>query len=368
MKMRATRTHSIVSREVASASGGLLYGWLLVVIFFEYSRPGSFMPILQVVPLNSMLPLGLVVACFIAPGLRPVRQIFSDSIAWWILCYLALISMGWLHAEVTLRAFNTFKTCTGYALLAFMIARICTTKSKVLGVFAGLIVSHMFLLTMNPSVILDPSNRNYVRGATFLGDGNDFSLSICILIPFALALARTRQSKLARIVWLISATVLVLAVVGTASRGGALALLAVTGFFILNSARRMPAILAALIVGFVVVAYAPTSYFTRVKTVATYEEDTSATGRIEAWKAGMRMGLKNPILGVGPGNFPNSFPKYRGEDAPVRWMTAHSMYFLVLGELGVTGLRSAYRSGVWKRFQKHAFETSDNFQNGWRGK
>jgi putative inorganic carbon (hco3(-)) transporter len=40
------------------------------------------------------------------------------------------------------------------------------------------------------------------------------------------------------------------------------------------------------------------------------------------------------LLGVGAGNFPVGFGQANGG----RWMTAHSIYFLLLGELGFPGL------------------------------
>ena len=52
------------------------------------------------------------------------------------------------------------------------------------------------------------------------------------------------------------------------------------------------------------------------------------------------MALDNPIMGVGAGHFPMSIGgKYSPKDRDSRkWMTAHSMYFLVLGELGFPGI------------------------------
>jgi len=52
------------------------------------------------------------------------------------------------------------------------------------------------------------------------------------------------------------------------------------------------------------------------------------------------MAIDNPLLGVGAGHFPQAYgTRYRPPDAgSAGWLTAHSMYFLVLGELGFTGL------------------------------
>jgi O-antigen ligase len=92
-----------------------------------------------------------------------------------------------------------------------------------------------------------------------------------------------------------------------------------------------------VLAAFAVLLYAPDVYFQRLSTLSAPSQESSADGRLHAWRAGTNMALGN-VFGVGAGNFPNNFPKYRAGDAPTRWMTAHSMYFLVLGELGFFGL------------------------------
>ncbi len=49
------------------------------------------------------------------------------------------------------------------------------------------------------------------------------------------------------------------------------------------------------------------------------------------------MALANPLLGGGAGHFPIMYGNfYHVEGTP--WLTAHSIYFLLLGELGVPGI------------------------------
>ena len=75
-----------------------------------------------------------------------------------------------------------------------------------------------------------------------------------------------------------------------------------------------------------ILAVAPSSYLSRMDKIAN-AEDGSAQGRINAWKAGIWMAIYNPVLGAGAGNF------------TVHWgKTAHSIYFLTLGELGLSGV------------------------------
>ena len=110
-----------------SANTRYLFWWLLLAIFFEYARPGAFVSGINALRLNSLIPLALVVACVWAKDLRPLREIARDATTKWLLVYFGLIALSVLHAEVTLYAFDVFKSVLGYVLLAFVIVRVCTT-------------------------------------------------------------------------------------------------------------------------------------------------------------------------------------------------------------------------------------------------
>jgi probable O-glycosylation ligase (exosortase A-associated) len=230
-----------------------------------------------------------------------------------------------------------FQRELGYLFLFIMIARICTTRQRVRGVFLILIVSHLFLLAMNPIVVMEPTVRHYIIGATFLGDGNDFSLSLCILLGFSVEMSLAQTSKLKKILYWILLGLLLLAIIASQSRGATLGMAAVFGYMWWRSPRKATGVIILMLAAFAILLYAPDVYFQRLSTLSAPQQESSADGRLHAWRAGTNMALDR-VLGVGAGNFPNNFPKYRAADAPTRWMTAHSMYFLVLGELGFLGL------------------------------
>jgi probable O-glycosylation ligase (exosortase A-associated) len=203
-----------------------------------------------------------------------------------------------------------------------------------------LTLAHVFLLAMNPSVVTDPNNRNYILGASFLGDGNDFSLSLCLLFPFVVALALSTKKFWVRLFAWACGLLLLLAIIGTQSRGASLGVGAVLIFLWVHSSRKVLGVVAVGLVGVVVMIYAPPAYFARMNTIGNYQEDGSAQGRIEAWKASLHMAADHPLMGVGAGHFPVAFgTKYRTPGAAnMPWLTAHSSYMLVLGELGIPGI------------------------------
>lgn len=326
-----------LSPEEAEKKTRYLYYWLLLALFFEYGRPASYIKPLALLPLNSTIPMLLLVLSLFANGLRPWNRIFADKYAKWPFIFVGFILISATWASVFTYTNTIFQRALGYLFLLIMIARICTTRQRVRGVFFILIISHLFLLAMNPIVVLEPTVRHYITGATFLGDGNDFSLSLCILLGFAVEMSLAQTSTLKKVLYWGLMGLLLLAIVASQSRGATLGMAAVFGYMWWRSPRKAVGIVVILLAAFAVLLYAPAVYFERMSTISAPSQDSSAEGRLHAWRAGTKMALNN-VLGVGAGNFPNNFPKYRAVDAPARWMTAHSMYFLVLGELGFLGL------------------------------
>lgn len=317
-----------------------LYWWLLVAIFFEYVRPGQWVPGIDAIKLNSLIPLTLFAITLFAKGLRPFQQIFADRSARWLSFFLFLVFLSVPTAEVTEYSFKIFKGILGYYFLFLMIARIATSTRRLRGIFGALIAAHLFMITMTPEIVLSTGDRPYMQGGPFLGDGNDFSLSLCILIPMTIAIAQNAKSRPLKLVWWTTLAVILLAIVGSQSRGATLGAIAVAAFLWLLSNRKLAGLAIMAVAAVAVALYASDAYFERMSTIRTYQDEGSAQGRIIAWKASLRMAADNPILGVGAGHFAVTFgtryiPRDRG---PMPWLTAHSTYFLVLGELGLPGI------------------------------
>jgi len=150
------------------------------------------------------------------------------------------------------------------------------------------------------------------------------------------------KSKAAKSIYLGALVVLILAVVGTQSRGASLALVGALGYLWWTGKRKLVGAVLIVVIAIGVISFAPPEYFQRMQTISNYEQEGSAMGRIVAWKTGIRMARKYPITGVGTGHFAVALgtefrpPEFGDDNQP--WLTAHSMYFLVIGELGIPGI------------------------------
>src|SRR5688572_22460809 len=94
-----------------------LYWWLILVVVFEYARPGAWVPGIEAVRLNTLIPMALLITTFFAAGLRSRKEILADPLTKWLLVYVFLISISVFHATVTTYAVNRVTQVLGYVIL-----------------------------------------------------------------------------------------------------------------------------------------------------------------------------------------------------------------------------------------------------------
>jgi putative inorganic carbon (HCO3(-)) transporter len=329
-----------LQKENNSTSKWGFYGLLLVLIF-EYLRPNDRFPVLNMLKLNTLIPLSVLALSFFSKNGPPTELILKDKITAWIIFLLMLIGLSMLTADVTLFSFTVFTTVLGYSFLYFIIRKQLTTMERISGYFVLLITLHILLIVLNPSLILNPETRNYLIGGPFIGDGNDFAVSACTVFPMSYYLMQTSDRLFRKALWFISTFILTLSIVSTQSRGGTIALACVIFYLFMKSRKKALGFVYVLITILGVVLFAPQQYYDRMASTINYQEEGSAMGRIMAWKSAVRMAAEHPLLGVGAGHFAVKYgteyrpPGYGPTDLP--WSTAHSMYFLALGELGLPG-------------------------------
>jgi probable O-glycosylation ligase (exosortase A-associated) len=127
----------------------------------------------------------------------------------------------------------------------------------------------------------------------------------------------------------------VLAILFTFSRGGLLTLGVVGALLALHL--RRPGLLVAVLLAagaffFLTPPQFQESYMERAGSIASFEQDPSAMGRLEAWELSWKVFLDHPWVGVGPDNFPLAARAYA--DATYT-RVAHSALFQLLAEGGL---------------------------------
>ncbi|MEQ1795842.1 MAG: O-antigen ligase family protein [Nitrospira sp.] len=262
----------------------------------------------------------------------------------WIWYLLFLMVISGLTCDVKTYALMKFEAVIGYFFIFLVLKKEVYDLGRMKGVLATLVFVHLVVGALTPEMFSGDGERHYIASGSFLGDGNDFSLSVNIAVPFCLFLMLESQSVTKKLFYGGTLAVLVLAVVATQSRGGILALASVGFYYWLKHDRKILGVIGIVIVVAFILAVAPPQFFDRMETLTQTGEkmEGSAQGRILAWTSAIRMAIDHPFIGVGAGHFPVKYgAEYRPEGFGINevpWQTAHSSYFLVLGELGIPGI------------------------------
>jgi putative inorganic carbon (hco3(-)) transporter len=316
----------------------MIYAGLIGFFFMEYVRPTSYIPAMTALHLNSIIPLSTVALSFITSGHATMSRLAADPNIRMIAGIIGLLWLSFMTADVQLLTWTTLTVVGGFALMTWVLGAEVTTLRKLKGIIVTLIVVHLCVAALNPLLFTDPETRHYVTSGSFLGDGNDFALSIDVIVPLCLFLLLDSKKTIVKLFWAGAILVLVAGVVVTQSRGGTVGLVCMAIYYWAKSQKKFQTgILVVVVVG-LILALAPGNYFNRMRMIGDTTEG-SASARLTAWGVAFQMAVDRPLTGVGAGHFGMKIgTEYRPAGMIGSGMTAHSIYFLALGELGFPGI------------------------------
>ncbi len=171
---------------------------------------------------------------------------------------------------------------------------------------------------------------------SYIDGNNEVALALVMTIPLMRFLQLTTDLVWVKRALVVSMLLCAVAAIGSQSRGALLAIVAMTAVLWLRSDRKFIAGILLVLAGFVVLAVMPPEWWTRMGTIGTYQDDTSASGRINAWWMAWNLAKANFFGGGFAVAQPELFALYAPD--PTSVVAAHSIYFMVLGEHGFIGL------------------------------
>jgi putative inorganic carbon (HCO3(-)) transporter len=180
------------------------------------------------------------------------------------------------------------------------------------------------------------SYRVWGPTGSYIEGNNEMALALVMLIPLLRFLQLTASKRWVQHMLLASMVLSAVAAVGSYSRGALLALAAMTAVLWWRSDKKL--IKLVLLVGLVVtiLSFMPGQWWDRMETISSYNEDSSATGRFNAWWMAFNLAKSNFFGGGFEIYNASMFALYAPD--PVDVHAAHSIYFMVLGEHGFVGL------------------------------
>jgi len=183
------------------------------------------------------------------------------------------------------------------------------------------------------------SYRVWGPPGTYIEENNALAVSLLMVLPLFYYLRLQTERTTIKLLLLVAMLLIVVSVIGSQSRGALLAICATGGFLWLKTSGKVLSGFLMLVLAVSIFSFMPQSWHERMGLIENYQQDSSAMGRIAAWKMSVNVANHN-ITGGGLDLWrPTTYRIY--SDTPEDWSrntAAHSIYFSVLAEHGWIGL------------------------------
>lgn len=171
------------------------------------------------------------------------------------------------------------------------------------------------------------------------GDANSLGITLVTAMPLEFLLMTKGNTKWTRLLGLSVFLVSLCTIVSTGSRTAFFAFTLCISLLVLADWRKRLKFLPVLIVAAPLLwLVIPEQYKARYETVGNLQNDDSYQNRVLSWEGGIHMFLHNPLTGVGPDNYTDANGEKYWPGKPRHFLNAHSLFFKLIGELGLVGL------------------------------
>jgi putative inorganic carbon (HCO3(-)) transporter len=206
----------------------------------------------------------------------------------------------------------------------------------------------------------------------FIGGNNEIGLAMLVVIPLLYYLYLSTTRRWIRYGLIVTMVLSAIAVLGTQSRGAFLAIIGMAGFLWWRSPRKLLPGVAIVLAGILALAVMSVA---RMETIKTYQEDSSAMGRLYAWATAVNVANSRPF-GAGFAMYEQAVANRYGAGFTFGGLinpkvlaarAAHSIYFQVLGEHGWIGLFLFLALWVlaWRRANRLRVSSRGNREMQW---
>lgn len=333
----AAPTQKTGAGAVLRRAHGLTYAGLLLFTFVLFYRPYEYVPLpatlafwLATLTLIIYFPAQLGAEGNLTARPREVNLVL-------LFCLAGLVSVPFAKESMA-EAWASFSNIFIRAILIFLvIVNVVRTERRLrwlllLALGSGVVMAAGALSDFAAGRLTIEGYRVEGRIGGIFENPNEMALHLVTLLPIAAALAVGSRGFLKKAIYGAAAMLMVAGTVITYSRGGFLAMAAV--FFVLawvlGRKNRFAVVVAALLLTVLLLIVAPGGYGARILSIYDHRLDAfgSADARQQLLMSSIIVALRNPLFGVGMGNFVFVSP---------RSMEAHNAYTQVASEMGAAG-------------------------------
>jgi O-antigen ligase len=318
---------------------GVAYGAALLFGFSMYASVANLVPALDAVR-PALLTSAVAALALVCRRLFHRERLDIDG--WRGFCLMALCGMcfGSQAWSVYPAATHDFSVeLLKDAAIFFVLANVVTNATRL-----------RWILVVAALGGLAPawgSFKNYVDGTNLIDGGrarwegiyldpNHMAMAMVFLVPVAITMV-VRGRMYERVLGAVSLLGSLTAISVSASRGGSLGLLLAAALWAVREKQRARTLSILGLVAVLFLIFSPKSYWNRTQTIADYQVDVAAQGRVHAWEVARAISVDRPLLGVGGGAFLYAWPLYAPVEARHEAFVAHNVLLAMIGELGWVG-------------------------------
>ncbi len=301
--------------------------YLLILYFaFEYGRIHSLLGI-------GALRLQLITSVGILLFLIIDGMVLNQSQTKWFLGLVILMAIHVPFAANNYWALQNTITIFTYFVIYLAIAKYVVSYKMFRKLMFVWLICGIILC------IQGMSHNGTVKGSNYFSDNNDFGLAMNMFLGMAyfsfLATPRKNMGMVAVI------GLLIFGILATFSRGGFVGLCVMLPVILIMSRKKALGVLLVVAMVIFVSSIASPQYWDRMRTITNFDAEGVTSGRRYLWARAWDMFLDNPIIGVGPGNYPFRVAQYEPPEklkgTSKAGKVCHSLYFTLLSELGIVG-------------------------------
>ncbi|MBN4063226.1 O-antigen ligase family protein [Cardiobacterium sp. AH-315-I02] len=315
------------------------FWFLCAYLFFEYIRPQSLYPVIDILP---WALLSLLLACVTA---------ISDKTATWvkspgnglIIAFFIVILLSSAFAFRPSISWGKIDIFVNWVILYFLFIAVVNTEKRFL-LFALLFFLLNFKMSQHGFTSFAARGFAYTSwGVTgspgWFRNAGDFGIQMTIFVPLAIAFIlalQTHWGKYKKLLFYMLPITGLVTVLATSSRGAQLGVVATVLWFIMKSKHLVKTAAILLVLGSATYAVLPDEMLAEYQGMG---EDSTSEARLSLWGFGMEVVKDKPFLGVGYENW-LAYCRYvnpHGVGKKSYCVDTHNTYVEAASELGVTG-------------------------------
>jgi O-antigen ligase len=321
---------------------------LLVLILIHFVQPGELIPALETFRIELIYGLLLLLSFVVHRASTPTAPSLTSPILRAALMLLGYVALTVPFAIWRGGALDQTIGLAKFVFILFFIATLVDTNFRLRSVvwtLVGLLTWYAGSAMnsyLKGEFVFKQGIERAVGVSSAVGDPNALAGLIVGLLPFLIAAIRFTRMMAARLLLLSVFPLALATLIVTGSRASMLALVAVGIYYVLRSKHKILSFACYVALALVIWVGMPQQYQQRYLSPARYaqgdEMDESNELRLRIWKAGWRMFLDHPVLGVGAGQFGTAYGTVYSGRAHGPWMQPHNLLVQVGCELGLVGL------------------------------